>query len=868
MAPCRRRLTHKPPSGGADIASGRNPAPAARGPRARQRGKERIALLLSLCGVALALAPTGAARAASPQARYVPDEVATAEPNRLARIDASLPNDPGARLQWNFFGPSGIDLTLAWKRAAELGAPGGRGVVVAVLDTGVAYTDRGIYRRAPDLRRVVPGYDFVGGDRYPIDSNGHGTHVAGTIAEAVDNGIGATGIAYEAAIMPVKVLDARGSGDAATIARGIRWATRKGADVINLSLEFPASVTARDIPDVVSAIDAARRRGVVVTAAAGNVSSKVVPYPARANGVIAVGATTEDGCRAAYSNGGADLDVVAPGGGADAAPGADAWDRSHCARGRSGRSIFQQTIVSARYDFGLPAGYTGTSMASPHVAGLAALIIASKRLGPSPSSAAVEALIERTARDAGPPGFDPAYGNGLIDAGAALGATPPPPAVARTAASSSSRPVVRWAKGRKCVVSVRSARAVEKVEFFLRGKRVGADRQAPFRCSWRVNGAQPGTYAFTARATDVAGGVASARKVIRVGDHMAGLGGRVPIGTSASLRDLSGGELRDRIAELRAAGMEYSREDLEWDTVATDSGELDWSRYDELVLESARQGLGLILIPDSPPASVANDPNTDPPTGGQDLDDYAAFVKAAVARYGSRGTLWDTNPDVPRKPVLYWDIWNEPYMTSSWGPGDPDGGEYARMYKAAVAAGREADPEARFMFEADTGANTGRWPQTPWFEQAFAAVPDLATYVDAVSIHPYTSEVDPARCTPGRGSLRTFWHATRFQFCRVRDVRRILDAHGLGDAPVWITELGWPTSGERSVDEPTQARYVATAFRLLRQWRVVDGLVWYHYMTSERGEASGDWFGFVHPDGSPKPAWNELVDQTRAGLRN
>jgi serine protease len=331
------------------------------------------------------------------------------------------PNDPGFALQWNLAGPYGINMPDAWALASARRAPGGRGVVVAVLDTGVAYRARGRLRQAPDLHSFVRGYDFVDNDPYPLDLNGHGTHVAGTIAEATNNGIGAAGVAYGARIMPVRTLDASGDGDAVTISRGIRYAVSHGAHVINLSLEFPPSVGAAQVPQVLAAIRYAREQGVLIVTVAGNEGMTTdLPFPGRSSGVIAVAATTFHGCKGNYSNAGPEVDVAAPGGGPDAALSDNAWDAEHCRPGGGGRSIYQQTLEPNLLRFALPGGYYGTSMAAPHVAGLAALIIASGKLGSHPAPAAVQQLIERTARDIGPPGYDARYGYGLIDAAAAL----------------------------------------------------------------------------------------------------------------------------------------------------------------------------------------------------------------------------------------------------------------------------------------------------------------------------------------------------------------------------------------------------------------------------------------------------------------
>ncbi len=359
--------------------------------------------------------------------------VKSASPNWIARA-AYIPNDPGRHatpggwqdVQWNFVNPlSGVNAPAAWDNLIAAGRPGGQDVVVAVVDTGVAYRNHKRFVRSPDLTgRLRRGYDFVDGDRFPLDANGHGTHVASTIAEAVDNGISLTGLAYGATIMPIRVLDRRGEGDSAAIASGIRYAAAHGAKVINLSFEFSDAVRPRAIPDILSALRYARRRRALVVGAAGNAHKGHLAYPARAAEVLSVGAITEHGCQADYSNGGASLDISAPGGGADA----DVPGDPNCLPDEPpGRDIFQLTFKGGVRSFGLPGGYEGTSMAAPHVSATAALVIASGALGAAPSPTALTKHLEATALDLGKPGPDSRYGAGKVDAAAAtapVAATP------------------------------------------------------------------------------------------------------------------------------------------------------------------------------------------------------------------------------------------------------------------------------------------------------------------------------------------------------------------------------------------------------------------------------------------------------------
>jgi serine protease len=366
-----------------------------------------------------------------------------AVPDYIAHASGFIPDDPGAEgpfgwqdLQWNFTGPFGVDAPDAWQQAIAAGAPGGRGVTVAVLDTGVAYENHGRFRRDPDLYsgRFVKPYDFVDGDRHPNDENGHGTHVTGTIAQKTNNGIGLTGLAYGVTIMPVRVLDAHGEGDAAAIARAIRYAARNGAQVINMSLEFDSSITASQIPDIVSAIRYAHHVGAVVVGAAGNATENRVAYPARTNYVISVGGTTEHGCEADYSNSGSGLDLVAPGGGDDAPLDDNPNDLANCKPDQRGRDIYQVTFTHRVSNFGMPSNWEGTSMAAPHVSAIAALIIATGVIGKKPTAAAIEARLKATARDLGPTGVDRRYGSGLVNAFEAINPSFPSPPPAPTPA--------------------------------------------------------------------------------------------------------------------------------------------------------------------------------------------------------------------------------------------------------------------------------------------------------------------------------------------------------------------------------------------------------------------------------------------------
>jgi serine protease len=344
--------------------------------------------------------------------------VAMAEPN-YARHAEFTPNDTYYQYQWHF--PL-IQLPLAWDRST------GSGVTVAVIDTGVAYETYDVYVQAPDLAGTtfVTGWDYVNNDAHPNDDSGHGTHVAGTIAQTTNNSLGVAGGAYQAQIMPVKVLNDKGSGYDADVADGIVWATDHGAQVINMSLGGPSAGAVLQ-----AAVEYAYNHGVVVVAAAGNNYCQPVDYPAAYPQVIAVAAVRYDRARAPYSNCGPELDVAAPGGDLNVDQNGDGYPDG----------ILQQTFSAGDYgNFGYWF-YQGTSMATPHVAAAAALLISA---GYAVTPDAVRAALVNTALDLGTAGFDNDTGWGLIQVNDALtyaeNHTPATPTATTTAVATATTP--------------------------------------------------------------------------------------------------------------------------------------------------------------------------------------------------------------------------------------------------------------------------------------------------------------------------------------------------------------------------------------------------------------------------------------------
>jgi hypothetical protein len=310
------------------------------------------------------------------------DAVEWIEPATKMR-NSSVPNDPYFQYQWHM---QMLKVPEAWQVSM------GQGAVVAVVDSGVNAGEDG-------FGKLLPGHDFVDNDDRPDDLNGHGTHVAGTIAQATNNGVGVAGVAPRASILPVRVLDASGSGSNTNVANGIVWAADHGADVINMSLGSAVSTEL-----IADAIAYAYEKNVTIVAATGNDgNSDQVSFPAAYDNVIGVGSIDEQKQIAFYSNQGKEVDLVAPGGDTGA-------DDNH--------DGYPDGVVQETQQNGVWSYYylQGTSMASPHVAGCAALVWAHGVHDPDQ----IARILNSTATDLGAKGWDSTYGNGLVNPVAAL----------------------------------------------------------------------------------------------------------------------------------------------------------------------------------------------------------------------------------------------------------------------------------------------------------------------------------------------------------------------------------------------------------------------------------------------------------------
>jgi subtilisin family serine protease len=382
------------------------------------------------------------------------------------------------------YGVDNIGADVVWggvERATNvIPGQGGLGIKVAVVDTGI---DCGHEDLAGE--RCVYGANFVVPGAVPFDDHGHGTHVAGIIG-AHDNGLGLIGVAPEVTLYAVKVLDSSGSGAWSALASGINWAVGNGMHVINMSLGGTSSSQA--VADAVAAADAA---GILVVSAAGNSGCcSTVGFPAKLVQSMAVAAVNQFDVRASFSATGPELAVAAPG------------------------VSISSTVPKGTCTLCNATGYTslsGTSMATPHVSGVGALLMSRGWTNHEARS-----RIEGTANDLGDPGFDELYGYGRVDAlaavqGAPVPPPPPPPRDATPPTASITSPASGTTVARRSTVTIQASASddmgVTRVAFYVNGNLRCSVSAVPYSCAWKVEGTRGTSHRLQAQAYDAAGNV-------------------------------------------------------------------------------------------------------------------------------------------------------------------------------------------------------------------------------------------------------------------------------------------------------------------------------------------------------------------------
>lgn len=341
------------------------------------------------------------------------------------------------------------------------------------------------------------------------------------------------------------------------------------------------------------------------------------------------------------------------------------------------------------------------------------------------------------------------------------------------------------------------------------------------------------------------------RYIVRSGS--AGL--RVGLNLNSQGWGENAGERQDTVG---ATGAKWLREEFDWDRIEPRNGEWDFSRYDAVIAAAAQRGMSVLPLLMSAPswAEPTSDTIPDDPTA------YADFVAHVAARYGPGGTFWAEHPDLPAATApRYLELWNEPYFRE-FSNGDIDPARYARMVRAAGAAGKQANPNVRFLAAASTVVQPhGATQWVDWVDAMYQAVPNLNRYFDGVAVHPYTKNQAPD--APINGYIHD-------KFRRITQIHQRFAAHGAADKRLWLTEMGWSTCADKSqcVSEAQQATYTSKLFSMVQGvYRdFVDAV--FLYRTSDLAPAGSSEvelnYGLTRQDGRPKPAWTALRAATDA----
>jgi hypothetical protein len=286
------------------------------------------------------------------------------------------------------------------------------------------------------------------------------------------------------------------------------------------------------------------------------------------------------------------------------------------------------------------------------------------------------------------------------------------------------------------------------------------------------------------------------------------------------------------------------RVNLAWGSVQSGpDAPYDWSHYDDVVGQAAKNGIRVLATVYSSPAWA--EPSPEYPPLGSRLPLFEHFARAAAQRYGSNGTFWKDNPELPKLPIVDWQAWNEPNTPLFWKP-TPDGSGYLELLRGFDSAIHGADPDARILLGGLFPTPRGGIPMTTFLSQLYQG--GARTRFDAVAVHPYAR-------TPGDA------------IAVIEEARTIMDRFGDSDASLWVTEVGWASAGLPSgltVGPERQAEYLKQTFELAaadRERLRLDGVIWYS-LNDTPGQLWPGHCGLFTLDGSAKTSWNSFVNVT------
>ena len=337
--------------------------------------------------------------------------------------------------------------------------------------------------------------------------------------------------------------------------------------------------------------------------------------------------------------------------------------------------------------------------------------------------------------------------------------------------------------------------------------------------------------------------------------HGVGYASRVGVVVSYDWYESPDAQIEVGLAQLRAGGVSWVREDLTWAVAEPEPGVFDWRPFDNLMAAAAEAGVQVLGILDYSTPWASSDPSG---RGGQfypPSDDgyFATYARAVAARYGSRGSFWAEHPELTPDPLTAVEIWNEPYGSWNWEPAsDPDA--YAALVSAAAPAIHAVDPGMTVLMSGDLeGSHPGAKPAVTyaWLARLLAADPALAKLVNGLDVHPYPTPSNLGPDDDGRDIERSFG--------RVSLIRQVELAAGVR-LPIWITEIGWSTAPDtqQAVSDHMQASFECEAIqRSLGAWGAFVPRIfvfgWFR-ASGRRGDLAGN-FGLLDRDGDPKPAW-------------